>query len=152
MFELMYGLKYATYSMYGVEITRQEKPFTEPLKGYLSFRHGIFNRRTPPIFLTNFTDTKNGRQIKSHGCDHRIADPYHTDYIESKEKQLTFSGALSGLHFIGDTTLPTHFHSGVGFLHHRALDYAYGLSPTGTTIVTTTDRLLLTGLGEGHVR
>lgn len=152
MFELMYGLRYATHSMCDVGFTRQEKPFTEPLKGYLSFRHEIFNRRTPPIFLTNFNTTKNGRQIKSHGCDLRIADPYNTNPIESKEKQLTFSGALGGLHFIGDTTLPTHFHSGVGLLHHRALDYAYGLSPTGTTIITTTNRLLLTGLGEDHVR
>lgn len=152
MFELMYGLKYATHSMADIERTRMEKPFTEPLKGYLSFRHGIFNAKTSQVRQTNFDTTKNGQQIKSHGCDQRITDPYNNDSFESKEKRLTFSGAMGPFHFIGDTTLPIHFHSGIGFLHHRALDYAYGLSPTGTIIISTKDRLLLTGLGEDHVR
>lgn len=152
MFELMYGLKYATHSMGDIERTRMEKPFTEPLKGYLSFRHEMFNGRTPSLHLTNFYTTKNGQQIKSHGCDQRITDPYNNDSFESKEKRLTLSGKLGPLHLIGDTTIPVHFHTGIGFLHHRALDYAYGLSPTGTTIATTRDRLLLTGLGKDHDR
>lgn len=152
MFLRTYGLNYSTHELLKMNLTDQVKITGESIKGELSFRHHLFNGFASQLHLTNYSDVKNARRIKCSGADIRPDDPFNSDSPESKEKHLSLSGVFRGLHFIGDTTTPPGKPAVLGFLYHRREDYAYGLSITGTTIVTTKDRLVFTGLRTDHDR